>query len=231
MRNRGRALTVVLGAAILLSSAGCSDDSVITGDDYTYPYDNLNPAEATDEGGGVYSGAGQALIRLDEVSPQVPLQIALADDDPDFHTLYATGTGAEPLAGSGGPVRIGVYGDQTYVVPAGSHLELWVDADDAKPWRIQVSPAEITAMSGEVEGSGDAVFQYTGEATTARVSAASAGDLSVDVVTVAGTDGLFTSYVGILERSVAWADTPFAIFVVEDYGEDESWTIDFGDES
>jgi hypothetical protein len=226
----GMILVVIVGATSLVQLP----DELTAGraDEYRFePWLNPDPPVADDEGEGVYSGDDGAVIRLRGLDPQQPLVIEELDDTMVFEVQ---------VTGPGGRVDVeGRYGDppsfdtwvyrlgELHAVVTAPDVELWIDAPRDERWRIRVTQPELEAASGTVSGFGPRVLRYTGDATTARLSARGDGTLSATVSTATGSEELVYDR-GRFDRSVAWPDADLALFII-DTGDEQGWSITFED--
>ena len=221
----GIVLVVVLGATSLPD-----DVAGETAEDFRYePWRNPDPPVAEDEGDGIHSGDDGAVIRLQGLDPQQPVVIEELDDTTVFEVHITGPSGRIDVEGPyGEPPSFGtwVYGlGQLHAVVHSSEAELWVDAPSDERWRIRVSQPELPAAAGTVSGFGPRVLRYTGDATTARLSARGEGRLTVTVTTETGSDELVWEE-GRFDRSIAWPDADVVLFVVDGW-EEKGWSIAF----
>ncbi|MGJ0204805.1 hypothetical protein NHL51_11720 [Leucobacter sp. gxy201] len=224
------AAAVVFGVLTLPEgSAGGQTQRVVTDDDYSSPWENPDP-RAAELDDGVYSGAGQAVIRLDGLDPERPLLIEQLDEfeaDSPYLDVSLTGPDAKPLPFSDRPVDVDLISAPYYAIPGAASIELWVGTYDDAPWRLRVTVDEdMETRGGTVSGVGSASFLYTGDATSARASARGSSTVRIEQVTAAGRADLFDSHEQ-RDRTIAWPDSPSSVFIVEAYGSETPWTIKF----
>ncbi|SEB59455.1 hypothetical protein SAMN04489806_1220 [Paramicrobacterium humi] len=219
----GLCVVAVVGANALGVGDGGSGSDAAYADD---PWLNPHPTLAAHDG-DVYSGRTGEVIRLTGLDTSKPVHLHVVEGD--FVRASVTGeNGSLAFTDVGDdPARftISEY-DQEYIMPPASALELWPEADE--PWSIQVTQPALAELSGTVSGIGDAAFVYSGTATSARVSAR--GEYSLRVTVVAGLVGeQVLSVSGNVDRTIAWADSDAAVFVIDAF-EETAWTITVPDE-
>ncbi|MGM1016167.1 MAG: hypothetical protein ACQEW8_01340 [Actinomycetota bacterium] len=226
------ALTGVIGVALIgglaflsLTQPGASlgGPPVATDGDFYYPWENPDPL-ISEQDGDTWSGDGQAVIRLRGLNPGDPLRLEYDLDGP-VRGVYLTAPGGGVPDGATTQPDFTTYDGPLHVIPGQSDVDVWVRAREAGAWSLTIEDAALTERTGTVSGIGPETFLYTGDATTARITARGDYGTSIDIVTARGEESLFSSYDGE-ESSVAWADSPTVIFTVDNYG-DSAWTIDF----
>lgn len=222
----GLVLIVIIGAATLTQLP--YEMNGRRNDAYRYePWLNPSPSVATDEGGGVYSGRDGDVIRLSGVDPAQPLVLRRLDHTSVFDVVVTGPDGPRTRATTPPRFADWDYGTmEMYVVAPGVDAEIWVDAPSDETWRMSVAPASLPVESGVVSGAGPRSFVIEGGAPTARVSGRGSSYVSVTVVTTSGSD-MVLGEAGRFDRSIAWADSPVTVFVV-DTGKDGAWSIDLG---
>jgi len=187
-----------------------------------FPWLADEPVEAVAEGDGVWSAAGSAHVRLPAGLRGVPLAVELLELDGGHLSLYL---GREGVADDY-PVFAGsVWDDDPPQVIAGfDDSELWVKAERA--WRARIVAPELTELTGEVRGRGDAVFVYHGEATSGTVSWVGDASLYLTGYTIEGYHPLATGELDepVGSRRFVWQETPYAVIQVE-ASDELSWTL------
>ncbi|MGJ0204803.1 hypothetical protein NHL51_11710 [Leucobacter sp. gxy201] len=193
-----------------------------------WPWERADPAVA-ERNGDTWVGADAALIELRDLDTSRPLQIDPVREDGRYLPLVATAPGGAP-APTGDRIDLSHYHSYHYLVPWRSDIDLWSYRDETGPWSVTVTAPELPDCGGRVEGSGGAVFVYRGDATSARFVADDQLTYST-VTTELGTDYLGTEYPyqGPYDMSVAWDDTPYAVFVIAEGRADWSteWSLVF----
>ncbi|WP_087132553.1 hypothetical protein [Microbacterium esteraromaticum] len=211
-------LLVIAGIGYSVLTA--DDVADATSEDYYYPWENPRATAATADG-DVWSGRGQQFIPLTGLTPGEPLEFS-PEGDAEFSGVYLGPADAVDER----PIDVGYSRSSTLLlVPTAPEMTIWVRMRTAADWTVTVRPAQIEERTGTVSGIGPMTFRYTGDATAARMDARGGHPPRVNIITANGTKAE-RSESGQMAWTLAWSDTPTAVFQIDAY-DDVSWTLEF----
>jgi hypothetical protein len=195
-------------------------------DPYAYPWEDDEPVVAEEADPNVWSAVGPAVIRLPADRFLQPRRGSIvAGEEMD---LYRTNPADADVAPGQRPWPDAIaylYGDrETYVVPSGGDLELWVMANG--PWELRLEPLSVAEVTDVYSGQGDGVVMYRGDAVSAQLSHVGEGVFFVDIYTAFANDTGAIIEVGPVDQRVTWGIDSWVVFAIESDADRGVWTID-----
>lgn len=207
----------------LRDTADGTSSGVLPWEDETLP-----EVELTDGGDyEYYSGVGNAVIRVDDVTTE-PLQITQVSDV--YVDLSMTESGdIDPdtmLGENEWPLDVGSPQPDlpTVVFPYAGTLELWVESED--PWTLQIEELDAREITDVVSGQGNELLIYRGSAVSALFEFAGDGIFFVTAYTrEVGEESLIIESEPLRERH-SWSPSDVVVLSIESDADRGAWVVD-----
>jgi hypothetical protein len=199
--------------------------------DYPWFDETLPEVELTDGGDyEYYSGTGNAVIRVDDVTAE-PLQVTQVSDV--YVDLSMTESGdIDPetiLTDAEWPLDVGSPQPELPVVifPYEGTLELWVESDD--PWTLQIEELDAEEITDVVSGQGNALLVYRGSAVSALFEFRGEGIFFVTAYTrEEGQESIIIESDPLKERH-SWSPSDIVVLSIESDADRGAWVVDIDD--
>jgi hypothetical protein len=199
--------------------------------DYPWEDETLPEVEITDGGGyEYYSGTGNAVIRVEDVTTE-PLQVTqVSDVYVDLHMTESGDIDPETLLPEAEwPLDVGSPQPELPVVifPYEGTLELWVESDD--PWTLQIEELDAEEITDVVSGQGNALLVYRGSAVSALFEFAGDGIFFVTAYTrEEGQESIIIESDPLKERH-SWSPSDIVVLSIESDADRGAWVVDIDD--
>lgn len=135
-----------------------------------------------------------------------------------------------------GIVRIGTFDgwtDELYVVPAAVTTQVWFSERFGPAvrgqWELNVEELEVTPLSSEVSGSGNALLLYDGDALSAKFTHSGTGIFSAQVLVAGERDERPIVGVDDFVSRASWARPGPVLFIIEADTGNGTWTATVSD--
>ena len=203
------------------------------GDGYSaYPWQDENLPEIEPVDGDVYSGAGNAVVRIPNVTEE-PLQVEQISDVGVRLSMTESGDidPATPVDDREWPLSVGSPQPDlpSVVFPYEGTLELWVEVEGSDQWTIRIQPLDGEELTDVASGTGNGLLVYRGPAASALFEFVGEGIFFVTAYTrEEGEESLIIESDPLKERH-SWQPSDVVVLSIESDGDRGAWTIDIDD--